>query len=283
MVTVSAVIPTFDRAAMLSEAVVSVLSQAGADLELVVVDDGSTDDTPAVLAGFADARLRVARTANRGVSAARNLGVSLARGRYVAFLDSDDTWLPGKLARQLAYMADTGQTVSQTQEIWMRGGRRVNPGRAHLKPDGDFFRAALRLCLVSPSSVLIERDYLLRLGGFDEGLAACEDYDLWLRMLLRGPIGLLDEPLTVRRGGRPDQLSARFIGMDLFRIRSLAKILATEEMSPWHRDCMKKELARKARIYVQGCAKRGRMEEAKRVLELAGPVLGHAGAARDGA
>ena len=283
MVVVSAVIPTFDRAEMAAGAIRSVLSQEGADLELVVVDDGSTDDTPSVLAGFDDSRLRTVRTANRGVSAARNLGVSLARGRYVAFLDSDDTWLPGKLARQVAFMADTGHAASQTQEIWMRGGRRVNPRQAHLKRDGDFFQAALRLCLVSPSSVMIKRDYLLRLGGFDEGLAACEVYDLWLRMLLSGPIGLFDEALTVRQGGRTDQLSARFIGMDLFRIRSLVKILATEEMSPWHRDCIKKELARKIRIYAQGCGKRGRLEEAQRVWEMARRSLGLGKACENGA
>jgi glycosyltransferase involved in cell wall biosynthesis len=283
MVLVSAVIPTFDRAAMVSDAVRSVLSQEGADLELVVVDDGSTDDTPAVLAAFDDSRLQVARTPNRGVSAARNMGASLARGRYVAFLDSDDVWLPGKLARQAAFMAATGHDASQTQEIWMRGGRRVNPRQAHLKRDGDFFQAALRLCLVSPSSVMIKRDYLLRLGGFDEALPACEDYDLWLRMLLSGPIGLFDEALTVRRGGRTDQLSARFIGMDLFRIRSLAKILATEEMTPWHRDCMEKELTRKTRIYAQGCSKRGRLEEAGRVWEMARRSLGLGKACENGA
>ncbi len=268
MVTVSTIIPTFDRAAMVAEAVASALSQDAADLEVIVVDDGSTDDTRMVLAGFSDPRLRVVATTNRGVSAARNLGTSLARGRYVAFLDSDDTWLPGKIERQLAYMADTGHVVSQTQEIWMRGGRRVNPRRIHLKKDGDFFRQALRLCLVSPSSVMIERDFLQRVGGFDEGLAACEDYDLWLRMLLRGPIGLLDEALTVRRGGRPDQLSNRFVGMDLFRIRSLGKLLATEAMSPWHRDCMEEELVCKTRIYADGCCKRGRTDEAARVWGL---------------
>lgn len=274
MVTVTAVIPTFDRAAMLAEAVSSALGQEGPGLELVVVDDGSTDDTPAVLERFGDTRLRVARTENRGVAAARNLGVSMARGRYVAFLDSDDMWLPGKLARQLDYLRETGLQACQTQEIWMRGGRRVNPRRIHLKKDGDFFSAALALCLVSPSSVMIEREYFERLGGFDVGLPACEDYDLWLRMLLRGPIGLYDEALTVRRGGRPDQLSARFVGLDLFRIRSLAKILAQEEMSPWHRDCMENELVRKTRIYAQGCAKRGRLDEAARAWDLAKKGLG---------
>ncbi|QLA16548.1 glycosyltransferase family 2 protein [Desulfolutivibrio sulfoxidireducens] len=268
MVTVTAIIPTYNRAGMVGEAVDSVLSQTFGDFELFVVDDGSTDDTAGVLARFEDPRLAVVRTRNRGVAAARNLGVGMARGRFVAFLDSDDTWLPEKLARQTAYMERTGLAASQTQETWIRRGRRVNPRRAHLKRDGDFFQSALALCLVSPSSAMIRGEFFDRVGGFDEGLPACEDYDLWLRMLLRGPIGLVDEELTVRRGGRPDQLSARFVGLDLFRIRSLAKILGAEKMSPWHRDCMEKELVRKARIYAGGCIKRGRDEEALRVWEL---------------
>ncbi len=268
MVTVTAIIPTYNRAGMVGEAVASVLAQTFADLELVVVDDGSTDDTAGALSRFDDPRLAVRRTPNRGVAAARNLGIRLARGRLVAFLDSDDVWLPEKLARQVAFMEHTGHAASQTQETWIRRGRRVNPRRVHLKRDGDFFQSALALCLVSPSSAMVRREFLDRLGGFDESLLACEDYDLWLRMLLRGPIGLLDQELTVRRGGRPDQLSARFVGLDLFRIRSLAKILGTETMSSWHRDCIKKELVRKTRIYAGGCVKRGRDEEALRVWEL---------------
>ncbi|MFZ5811536.1 MAG: glycosyltransferase family 2 protein [Thermodesulfobacteriota bacterium] len=269
MTTVSTIIPTYNRAGMVGEAVASVLSQTFADFELLVVDDGSTDDTAGELSRFRDPRLTVRRTPNRGVSAARNLGIAMARGRLVAFLDSDDLWLPEKLARHVAFMEHTGHAASQTQETWLRRGRRVNPRRIHLKKDGDFFQSALALCLVSPSSVMIRKEFLDRVGGFDENLAACEDYDLWLRMLLRAPIGLVDEELTVRRGGRPDQLSARFVGLDLFRIRSLAKILGREAMSPWHRDCMEKELMRKLRIYTEGCVKRGRVEEALRVREMA--------------
>ncbi len=269
MTTVSAIIPTFNRAGMVGEAVASVLSQTFADLELLVVDDGSTDDTAEELSRFRDPRLTVRRTPNRGVSAARNMGIAMARGRFVAFLDSDDLWLPEKLARQMAFMERTGHAASQTQETWLRRGRRVNPRRVHLKKDGDFFQSALALCLVSPSSVMIQKEFLNRVGGFDENLAACEDYDLWLRMLLRAPIGLVDEELTVRRGGRPDQLSARFVGLDLFRIRSLANILGREAMSPWHRDCMENELMRKMRIYTEGCVKRGRVEEALRIREMA--------------
>jgi glycosyltransferase involved in cell wall biosynthesis len=267
---VSAIIPTRDRAGMVLRAVASVLAQTHARLEVLVVDDGSGDDTLARLADVADQRLRVLRHAKcRGVSAARNTGLAAARGAYLALLDSDDVWLPEKTARQLAFMRARGLAISQTQEIWMRDGRRVNPGRVHDKPDGFFFEQALVRCLVSPSTVMFTRAFYAEIGGFDETLPACEDYDLWLRAQLRHPVGLLDEQLAVRHGGRPDQLSAIYVGQDLFRIRSMAGLLGRQDLSPWHRACIKKELRRKALCYAKGCLKRDKPEEAARVLALA--------------
>lgn len=152
----------------------------------------------------------------------------------------------------------------------MRGGRRVNPGVAHAKIDGMFFAQALARCLVSPSAVLFTRAYWEAVGPFDASLPACEDYDLWLRTLAAGiPIGLLDEPLVVRHGGRADQLSASCLGQDLFRIRSMLGLLGREGLLPWHRDCIKKELERKLAIYLRGCLMHGQVEEAARVRELA--------------
>lgn len=272
---VSAIIPTRDRAALVGRAVASALAQTYGPLEVLVVDDGSGDDTAAVLAGFADARLRVLRhERGRGVSAARNTGLAAARGAFLALLDSDDVWLPEKTARQVAFMQERGLAISQTQEIWMRGGRRVNPGRVHAKPDGFFFDKALERCLVSPSTVLFTRAFYEEVGGFDERLPACEDYDLWLRTLLRHPVGLLDAPLAVRHGGRPDQLSAIYLGQDLFRIRSMVGLLAREDLSPWHVACIKKELQRKALCYARGCLKRDKPDEAARVLALAAAAAG---------
>ena len=266
---VSVIIPTYNRAELVGDAVASVLAQTHADLELVVVDDGSTDATSDVLAGCGDPRLRVLRQENRGVSAARNAGAAASSGSMLALLDSDDVWLPEKLSLQLAYMEATGHEVSQTGEIRIRGDRRVNPMKKHRKPDGAFFRRALRLCLVSPSSVMMTRRVFEEAGPFDETLPACEDYDLWLRILLTRRVGLLDKELTVRRAGRPDQLSAQFLGMDLFRIRALVNLLDHPCATPWHRDCIREELAGKVRIYVAGCLKRGRMEEAGRVAAMA--------------
>jgi glycosyltransferase involved in cell wall biosynthesis len=277
-ILVSVVIPTRDRAEMVMRAVASVLAQTYTALDVIVVDDGSCDDTAARLATLTDARLRVcSHGAGRGVSAARNTGLAAARGTYLALLDSDDEWLPAKIERQLAFMLERGLAISQTQEIWIRGGRRVNPGAAYQKPDGFFFEAALERCLVSPSTVLFTKTYWEELGGFDETLPACEDYDLWLRTLVRYPVGLLDAFLAVRHGGRADQLSMSYVGQDLFRIRAMVKLLSQPELSAWHRGCIKKELTHKTSLYAKGCLKRDRPEEALRVLALAASAIQVAG------
>jgi len=266
---VAAVIPTFNRARLVERAVRSVLMQTMGELECVVVDDGSTDESFALLQQLAqeDPRVTLLRQENRGVSAARNLGVARSSAPWIALLDSDDCWLPEKLERQLAFMAESGHEISQTEEIWVRNGRRVNPMRKHAKRSGDFFAASLERCLVSPSCTMFTRGFWQRVGPFDEGLRACEDYDLWLRALLEHEIGLLSEPLTIRHGGRPDQLSGQVLGQDLLRIKALRKLLAGP-LCEARRRLVLAALSRKAGIYIQGCVKRGRLEEAQRVQRL---------------
>lgn len=273
---VSVIIPVHNRPLRVRRAIESVLAQTFADFELLVVDDGSTDDTPGVLAELQagnPARMRVFSQPNKGVSAARNLGLTQARGSLFALLDSDDSWLPQKLERQVTYLLAHTYEVCQTEEIWMRRGRRVNPMHKHAKPSGAFFARALELCLVSPSCVLFTRHFVDTVGFFDESLPACEDYDLWLRALLQYEIGLLDEKLVVRDGGRPDQLSARFYGLDLYRIYSLVKLLKNPALQSAERELTRNALSYKAKIYTQGCVKRGRLFEAQRVKELVGQAL----------
>ena len=253
---VSAVIPTFNRAWALGRAVDSVLAQAYEPLELIVVDDGSTDGTPELLAPLAaQGRLVLIRQPNRGVSAARNAGLGAARGSLLAFLDSDDEWLPGKIEAQADFLGRyPDQVLVQTQERWFRGGRRVNPGRRHRKPAGDIFIPSLGLCLISPSAVMLRRSLLDEVGLFDENLPAAEDYDLWLRVLARHPAGLIDRELVIRHGGRPDQLSAR-PALDRWRILALEKILRAD-LSPERRRAAEAELARRRAIYQAGRQKR---------------------------
>ena len=264
---VSVVIPTYNRAAMVVEAVESVLAQEGVDLEIIVVDDGSTDNTETMLGRFGST-LRYSRQPRSGVSASRNRGVALSQAPLVAFLDSDDLWLPGKLQVQTTFMAGHPEVmICQTEEIWMRNGRRLHPRSRHRKPSGDIFRRSLELCLVSPSAVMIRRELFDRVGYFDETLPMAEDYDLWLRVAVEYSVYLLPEPLVIKRGGHPDQLSAT-PGIDRYRIRALENLLQSGRLSPDQREWTWRALQGKCRIYGTGCLKRGKKAEGRAILTL---------------
>ncbi len=260
---VSVIIPTHNRAWCLREAVDSVLAQEFRDFELIVVDDGSTDETPQLLQEYRDS-IRVLRQGNRGVSASRNAGVAAAGGGLIAFLDSDDIWLPGKLARQVDFFSRHPEAlICQTEEHWVKNGRRVNPGKRHRKRGGMIFEPSLELCLVSPSAVMLRRGLFDRVGLFDERLPACEDYDLWLRVSCRYPVELIETPLIVKRGGHADQLS-RAGGLDRYRIESIAKLISGGTLTADQRRAAAAVLQQKCRVYAAGCRKRGRMAEAER-------------------
>lgn len=264
---VTAVIPTYNRQEMVQEAIQSVLRQTYQDFELIVVDDGSTDGTGEAIRHLPDVRYLFQN--HRGVSAARNRGVKEGRGELIAFLDSDDLWLPQKLAVQVAFMADHPEVqICQTEEIWIRGGVRVNPRNKHRKPSGDIFARSLELCLVSPSAVMMRRSLFERMGGFDEALPACEDYDLWLRVAAEEAVPLIDGPLVIKRGGHPDQLSRRFWGMDRFRVAALCKLLASGRLTSEQQSLTVQALVKKCMILAQGARKRGKREEAQRYLTL---------------
>jgi len=269
MPVVSVIIPTLNRRELVCAAVASALAQCDVAPEVIVVDDGSTDGTESALGVFGG-RIRYVRQTTAGVSAARNRGVQLATGTWLAFLDSDDLWVPAKRGRQLAYHArNPALRASQTGEIWIRNGVRVNPCRHHQKPEGDIFAPSLARCVVSPSAVMLRRDLFVALGGFDEGLPACEDYDLWLRLSVREPVGLLDEPLVIKRGGHADQLSRLHWGMDRFRVAALSRLLAADELRGPRRAAAQATLQRKCRLLAHGASRRGRGDEAARYLALA--------------
>ncbi|MCP4681181.1 MAG: glycosyltransferase family 2 protein [Desulfobacterales bacterium] len=269
MAFVSVIIPTFNRAEKVSRAISSVLAQTFMDLEIIVVDDGSTDGTKDAMSQFEGRISYIAHSGNRGVSAARNTGIGRSTAPLIAFLDSDDYWLPEKLAVQAAFFkADPHAVACQTGEIWIRKGRRVNPKTRHLKPSGDIFEPSLKLCLVSPSAVMLKRSLLEEVGPFDEDLPACEDYDLWLRVACRHPVHLIREQLVIKEGGHPDQLSARYKGMDRFRIHALEKLLKSGMLTEKQFKATLEELSLKCRIYGTGCLKRGKDVEGEYYLSL---------------
>jgi glycosyltransferase involved in cell wall biosynthesis len=264
---VSVIIPTFNRGWVLKEAVDSVLGQTFGDFELIVVDDGSEDDTAQILETYKGG-ISVIRQENAGVSAARNYGIRKASGRLISFLDSDDLWLPRKLERQVEFFETHPRAmICQTEETWIRNGKRVNPKKRHQKVSGVFFERSLSLCLVSPSAVMIRRDLLDTVGLFDEQLPACEDYDLWLRIGYRYPVHLIDEPLIIKRGGHTDQLSMA-PGLDRYRIKALIKLIDSGGLSYPQAQAAAGVLMEKCAIYANGCMKRGRVEEASEYMQL---------------
>jgi glycosyltransferase involved in cell wall biosynthesis len=265
---VSVIIPTYNRGWIVKEAIDSVLEQDFHDYELIVVDDGSVDDTPAILNAYGK-KITVLRQANQGVSAARNRGIAAASGRLIAFLDSDDLWLPRKLSTQVEFFNDHPQAaISQTQERWIRNGVRVNPKQRHHKFSGMIFERSLALCLVSPSAVMIKKSLFDSVGVFDESLPACEDYDLWLRISCRYPVHLIETPLIIKRGGHDDQLS-RAAGLDKYRIQSLEKIIESDLLTKPQYHAAVITLKEKCEVYAGGCRKRGREEEANYFYALA--------------
>lgn len=266
---VSIIIPTCNRGWILKEAIESVLAQDFASFELIVIDDGSTDNTEDILNAYKDSIIAF-RQRNRGVGAARNAGLALATGEFVAFLDSDDLWLPEKLSRQIDFFnSNQDAMVCQTDEIWIRNGLRVNPKKRHKKPSGAIFEDSLSLCLVSPSAVMIKRSLFDTVGVFNEQLPACEDYDLWLRISCRYPVHLIETPLTIKRGGHNDQLS-RMPGLDRFRIEALKRIIGDGLLSAGQRNAAIRTLREKCAIYANGCLKRGRKDEAMFYTRLGG-------------
>ncbi len=269
MAAVSVIIPTFNRAHKIARAVASVLYQTFTDYEVLVVDDGSEDATSEVLKPFRSRVKCIHHSKNLGVSAARNTGITESHSPLIAFLDSDDYWLPGKLAAQVSFFSEHPEAVAcQTEELWIRRGVRVNPMKKHFKPSGEIFEPSLKLCVVSPSAVVVKRTLLEDVGVFDKDFPVCEDYDLWLRISWKYPIWLIPEPLIIKEGGAPDQLSRSIEGMDRYRIRSIARLIKSGCLSERQTQAALKELRLKCRVYGNGCLRRGKNEEGKYYLSL---------------
>ncbi len=233
---VSVVIPTYNRPEFAQEAIDSVKAQTFQDLEIIVIEDKQ----------------------QKGPAHARNQGVLKAKGKYIAFLDSDDLWERKKLEKQLKYLQENPEyKICFTDEKWIRNGQHLNQMKKHQKYHGWIFDKCLPLCIISCSSILMEREVFNELDGFDESLIVCEDYDLWLRMALKYPIAYLNEKLIVKRGGHGDQLSHKYWGMDRFRIRALEKLLKAG-LTDEQRRLVSKELKHKYRILLSGAWKRRR-------------------------
>ncbi len=260
MFKISVVITTFNRRNLVPRAIGSVLEQSHPLQEIIVIDDGSDDGTDTLI------RQQFPQVVyywqkNQGISCARNQGITMSGGDWIAFLDADDEWLPGKLQQQADALAEkTGYNICHTNEIWIRRGRRVNPMKKHRKYGGYIFEKCLPLCIISPSSVIINRSLFDQIGRFDPELPVCEDYDLWLRVCCREPVLYIDKPLITKYGSHADQLSRKYWGMDRFRVRALEKILKGGSLTSDQSKAVLHTLIGKITIIRNGAVKRGNLD-----------------------
>lgn len=246
----SVIIPTFNRASFLQRALTSVLNQSLLPSEIIVIDDGSTDNTQDVVAAFSE--VIYIYKENGGVSSARNEGIKRAKYDYIAFLDSDDEWHVDKMYLQL----QSNVLVSYTDEVWVRDAKEIKIPKKFHKNRPTTFESELEFCNIAPSSVVIHKKVLADVGFFDEELEVCEDYDLWLRILLKYPIVLVDKKLIIKHAGHEDQLSFKHWGMDRFRVKSLEKLY---RCSP--RSVIEEVLLKKYALLLKGFKKHNRESE----------------------
>ncbi|HEY3277057.1 MAG TPA: glycosyltransferase [Syntrophorhabdaceae bacterium] len=268
---ISAIITTYNRRSYFKGALASVLAQDYPEMEVIVIDDGSTDGSEEEVRHFP---VKYIYKENGGISSARNKGIAVSKGDYLAFLDVDDLWLKGKLSTQMALMKDGDYKISYTDEIWIRNGKRINQKKRHRKQSGWIFPQCLPLCIISPSSALISREVFDTVGNFDETLPACEDYDMWLRITCRYPVLFIEKPLIRKTGGHEDQLSRKYEAMDRFRVQGLVKVIKSGVLTEDLREKALEELKMKCGILALGARKRGKEEEAREYLEMAEGVGG---------
>ncbi|MEJ2622066.1 MAG: glycosyltransferase [Candidatus Thiodiazotropha sp.] len=266
--SISVIIPTYNRASTLPRALDSVFAQTQQPLEVIVIDDGSEDETPSLIAQHYPQVVYLSQ-ANTGVSQARNRGIKQAQGEWLALLDSDDSWLPDKLQQQMSSLQRSPELrISHTDEIWIRNGTRVNQMHKHAKQGGYIFKNCLPLCAISPSAALLHRSVFDDYGLFDVHLPACEDYDLWLRVCAREAVDFVAKPLVIKYGGHQDQLSRQHWGMDRFRIHALQKLLENGPLSHEDRCAAIQMLCQKCQILSQGAMKRGNQPRADHFMAI---------------
>jgi glycosyltransferase involved in cell wall biosynthesis len=239
------------------------MTQTYANFEVIVIDDGSTDGTDNLIDSYTDDRLTNIRQNNHGVAHARNRGIEKSTGDFIAFLDSDDWWTIDKLQKTADYIHNSPQIkIFHSEEVWYRKGILLPQKLKHKNPTGSAYESVLRICCISMSTAVLHKEVFSNIGTFDESFEACEDYDLWLRATNKYTVKLIPEALTLKEGGRADQLSSNVWGLDRFRIKALEKMLESNELTPKHYEATYAELRKKCFIFAKGAEKHGKAEEA---------------------
>ena len=274
MIGISVIIPTYNRVSLLERALNSVQQQTLSCDEIIVIDDGSIDNTRDLVTFFSKQcgiPVRYIHQSNQGPAAARNRGIYEAEYSFLAFLDSDDHWQKNKLDLQYNMLsAQPDMMISHTKEKWLRRGVHLNQKKIHQPGNGDIFKHCLRICAVGMSTVMVQKKIFSEIGFFKENLRCCEDYDLWLRASSRFPFLLIEKPLTIKEGGREDQVSYQYrIGMDRLRILAIVDLIKQQSLSSEQTKWALEELYRKCMVYGNGCLKHKRVAEGKNYIRFA--------------
>lgn len=260
---VSVIIPTYNRARLISEAIESILAQTYKHIELIVVDDGSTDDTQVVLSSYGD-KIRVILQQNAGPAIARNRGISIAKGDIIAFLDSDDQWLPTKLERQVDSLRVAGPEVTcslcNCTVYYANGSRTSTFAIADMVPEcatGVWLNPVevlLNRFVMFNQAVAIRREVLERVGYFDESLRFGEDYDLPFRLAMEGPWTIIRDELVAYHEASPGSWAKAalreevHLRKDLVRIRRrMSRLIEKDSNLVNLRPRAERELAREKR------------------------------------
>lgn len=262
---ISVIIPSFNCAGTLADAIDSVLAQTVKDIEVIVVDDGSTDDTPELL-GLYLKRIRIISQANRGLPAARNAGIRAAKAPLIALLDADDTWRPTKLERQLPYFADVavGIVYSDFSVRYADGHSKCSYlADRQVASGGLSFNQYIQSRILFPSTMVLRLKAMEECGLFDEEMLACEDIELFARMLLRTKAVMVNEALMHRFEGA-ENITANHDKLSRYTILALQKILAKEQSLPADsRRVIHRELSRQYMWRGCACFSQGRMDEVR--------------------
>jgi glycosyltransferase involved in cell wall biosynthesis len=249
---ISVVIPTYNRADFIAEAIESVQNQTYKIDEIIVVDDGSSDFTCKVVSNY---DVKYLKTPNKGVSSARNIGIKSSKNNWIAFLDSDDLWLKDKIEKQVnLHVNNPSILFSHTLEKWKRGDKFVKYPKKLAKPKGNCFLKNISTCKIACSSVLVHKSVFEKVGYFDENLRVCEDYDFYLRVSFAFDIGLVEKEAIIKRAGHP-QLSSEIFAIDSYHVDSLVKFLNSKYSKE-----VKEEIIKKCKILINGAKKHNNQE-----------------------
>ena len=261
---ITVIIPTYNREKLLVKTIESVLNQTVKADEIIIIDDGSTDNTKDIVKNYNKTEIKYIYQENKGVSNARNHGIQQSSNEWLCFLDSDDIWESNKLEKQIEFhQKNTHILFSHTDELWLFNNKIIKQKKHQLKPSGFCFEQNIPNTLIGASTMMIHKKVLEDVGYFDEQLIACEDYDLWLRILAKYELGLIDEKLIRKIAGHENQLSFCTKMMDKYRILALLK-----HQNSQYNDAITAEIIKKCDIIIKGAIKYNNKEIEKHYTKL---------------